>query len=189
MILPDHEIRKLLAEGILVVEPLRDPEHQVQAAWVDLTLGDEFKVFKHTQEPFIDSRQPKDYTETVRADGRPFTVHPGDFILGITGERIRIPSSLAAYVDGRSSLGRLGVTAHITAGWIDPGFDGKLVLEISNLGKMPVTLYPGMRICKLLLFQLASPAEVPYNLRKDAKYAGQSAVGQSKMYQDEDVRK
>ena len=184
MILPDHEIRKYLQSGKLAVEPLDDPEVQIQAAWIDLSLGSEFKVFKHTQEPFIDSKQPKDYTEPISVKSGGFTIHPGEFILGITKERIRIPPDLAAYVDGRSSLGRLGVTAHITAGWIDPGFEGKLVLEISNLGKMPVTLYPNSRIAKLVLFKLSSPAEVPYNLRKGAKYANQSEITQSKMHED-----
>ena len=186
MILPDHEIRKRLEEGSLKVEPLDNPKVQIQAAWIDLRLGTEFKVFKHTKEPFIDSAKPKEYTEPVTIDASGFTVHPHEFILGITKERIKIPNDLAAYVDGRSSLGRLGVTAHITAGWIDPGFEGHLVLEISNLGKMPVTLYPNIRIAKLVLFKLSSPAEVPYNLRKGAKYHLQDTVTQSKLYKDDE---
>ncbi|MBI4021105.1 MAG: dCTP deaminase [Candidatus Aenigmarchaeota archaeon] len=184
MILPDHEIRAALQAGTIAIEPLTDPETQIQAAWVDLSLGREFKVFKHTQEPFIDSRQPREYTESVDAGDRPFTIHPHEFILGITKEKIRIPADLAAYVDGRSSLGRLGVTAHITAGWIDPGFEGRLVLEISNLGKMPVTLYPGMRICKLVFFRLSSPAQVPYNKKKNPKYLHQDTISQSKIHED-----
>lgn len=187
MILPDHEIKNYLAEGKLVVEPLDNPDAQVQPAWIDLRLGNEFKVFKHTKEPFIDSKQPKEYTEPVQIADRGFTVHPGEFILGITKERIKIPAELAAYVDGQSSLGRLGVTTHITAGWVDPGFDGRLVLEISNLGKMPVILYPNGRIAKLVLFKLSSPAQVPYNLRKDAKYRNQDGVAQSKIYKDNDL--
>lgn len=184
MIVPDHEIRKLLEEGRVVIEPLDDPEDQIQASCVDLRLGNEFKVFKHTHEPFIDSRNPKDYTEKHVCNEKPFVLHPNEFVLGITRERIRIPRDMAAYIDGRSSLGRLGVTAHITSGWVDPGFEGRLVLEISNLGKMPVTLYPGMKMCKLLLMKLSSPAEVPYNERKGAKYHKQEEVHQSKIHED-----
>ncbi len=183
MIIPDHEIRALLKSGKLQIDPLENAEEQIQAAWIDLRLGNEFQVFKTTAEPFIDSRNPKEYTQTLTVDGKPFIIHPGEFVLGITVERIGIPGDHAAYIDGRSSLGRLGVTAHITAGWIDPGFSGKLVLEISNLGRMPVMLYPGMRICKLLLFKLNSPAELPYNLRK-TKYQNQDRVQGSKLHED-----
>ncbi len=186
MILPDHEIKALLKEGRLSIEPLEDLEKQIQPAWVDLRLGSEFRVFKYTSEAFIDSRNPKEYTEAYSCDEKPFVLHPREFILGITKESIKIPDDLAAYVDGRSSLGRLGITAHITSGWVDPGFSGKLVLEISNLGKMPVTLYPGMRICKLLLFKLNSPAQVPYNKRKDAKYCNQEKVSESKIHSERD---
>ena len=184
MILPDHEIRKLLKEGRISIEPMEDG--QVQAACVDLRLGSEFRVFKYTSEAFIDSRNPKEYTQTYCSDGKPFILHPKEFILGITKESIKVPDDLAAYVDGRSSLGRLGITAHITSGWVDPGFQGKLVLEISNLGKMPVTLYPDMRICKLLFFQLNSPAEVPYYKKKDAKYRNQESVCESKIHDEKD---
>jgi dCTP deaminase len=184
MILPDHEIRKSLEEGRLLIEPLEDPEKQIQPAWVDLRLGSEFKVFKHTAEPFIDSRDPKEYTQSHECDGKPFILHPGEFVLGITKEKIRIPGDMAGYVDGRSSLGRLGVTAHITSGWVDPGFSGKLVLEISNLGKMPVTLYPGMRMCKLILFRLSSPSERPYDQRETSKYRDQDKVEQSRIHRD-----
>ena len=166
MILPDHEIKKLLADGKIRIEPLDDPEVQIQPACVDLRLGSEFKIFKHTKEAFIDSKDPKDYTEDHISNGEPFVLHPNEFVLGITKERITIPADIAAYLDGKSSIGRLGITAHITSGWIDPGFSGKLVLEISNLGKMPVKIYPDMRICKLLLFRLTSPSERPYNIRK-----------------------
>jgi len=186
MILPDHEIRKMLKEGRIVIEPLDDPESQIQAACVDLKLGPEFRVFKYTSEAFIDSRDPKEYTQTFCTDGKPFILHPKEFILGITRESIKIPSDLAAYVDGRSSLGRIGITAHITSGWVDPGFSGKLVLEITNLGKMPVTLYPGMKICKLLFFKLSSPAEVPYDQRKSAKYRNQESVCESRIHSEKD---
>jgi len=184
MIVPDHEIKRLLKEGKLIIEPLDDPEDQIQPACVDLRLGSEFKIFKYTSQPYIDSKNPSDYTQSCDTGGKPFILHPREFVLGITKEKITIPPDMAAYVDGRSSLGRLGVTAHITSGWIDPGFSGRLVLEISNLGKIPVTLYPGMKICKLLLFKLTSPSEIPYNMRKTAKYHNQEEISQSKIHED-----
>ncbi|MBI4175612.1 MAG: dCTP deaminase [Candidatus Aenigmarchaeota archaeon] len=183
MILPDHEIRKLLGEGKIRIEPL-ELDKQLQPAWVDLRLGSEFSRFKYTEEPFIDSRQPKEHTKTYDTRGKRFVLHPREFVLGITMERVTLPGDIAAYIDGRSSLGRLGITAHITSGWVDPGFSGRLVLEISNMGKMPVIVYPGMRMCKILFFNLNSPAEVPYNRKKDAKYANQETVGQSKIHED-----
>jgi len=188
MILPDHEIKKYLHEGKIVVEPLTDPEVQIQAAWVDLRLGNEFKMFKHTHEAFIDSKNPKEYTETiVAAEGKPLILHPKEFVLGITKERIKIPNDLVGYVDGRSSLGRLGITAHITSAWVDPGFEGKLVLEVSNLGKMPVTIYPEMRVAKLLFFKLTSPAERPYGEARGSKYKNQDTVTESKISNDKNI--
>jgi len=178
MIIPDHEIRKLLSSGNVVVEPL-EPE-QVQAACIDLRLGDEFRVFKSTSEAFIDSRNPKEYTECIKS-GEKFIIHPNEFILGITMERVRLPADVAAYVDGKSSLGRLGVTAHITSSLVEPGWDGRLVLEIANLGKMPVVLYPGMKICKLVLMRMSSASERPYNTRAETKYKGQSGVIESRI--------
>lgn len=184
MILPDHEIRKMLKKGRIVIEPLDNPE-KIQGACVDLSLGTEFRIFKHIEGALIDSKNPKEYTEFVEKEyGKPFIIHPGEFVLGITKEKVKIPDDMVAYVDGRSSLGRLGVTAHITSGWIDPGFNGRLVLEISNLGKMPVTLYPGMKICKILFLKLTSPSETPYYKRTDAKYQNQDTVEQSKIHED-----
>jgi dCTP deaminase len=181
MIIPDHEIRELLKSGKVKVEPLDDG--QIQAACIDLRLGSEFRVFKHAHEAFIDSRNPKEYTECVKADGQ-FIIHPGEFILGITVERVALPADMAAYVDGKSSLGRLGVTAHITSSLVEPGWDGRLVLEIANLGKMPVTLYPDMKICKLVLMRMSSASERPYGVRKETKYKGQNGVTESRISGD-----
>ncbi len=183
MIIPDHEIKKLLAEGRVRIEPLEDADGQIKSGCVDLRLANEFRLFKHTREAFIDSKNPKEYTEDTSVE-RSFVLHPHEFVLGITEEKVTLPADIMGYVDGRSSLGRLGVTAHITSGFVDPGFSGKLVLEICNLGKMPVMLYPGMRICKLLLFRMSSASETPYNLRKDAKYKDQDSISQSKIYKD-----
>ncbi len=172
MILTDREIIEYLKSGRLVIEPLDEPELQIQSAWVDLRLGNQFRVFRVLTEPYIDIKDgTKDYTELVDiSDGQAFVLHPREFVIGITKERIRLPPDLVGYVDGRSSLGRLGITAHITSGFVDPTFDGKLALEISNLGKMPVRLYPGMRMCKLVLFKLTGSVSRPYSQRPEAKY-------------------
>jgi len=186
MIIPDHEIRALLREGRVRIEPIDDG--QVQAACVDLRLGGEFRVFKHTHDAFIDSRNPREHTERVDSEGRPFIIHPNEFVLGITRERVALPDDIAAYVDGKSSLGRLGVTAHITSSLVEPGWDGRLVLEIANLGKMPVTLYPGMKICKLVLMRMSSASEKPYHKREETKYKGQDGVLESRIAREHGQR-
>lgn len=185
MILPDHEIKKLLEEGELVVEPMY-PEVQIQPAGIDLRLGSEFRVFKATSIPYIDTRkESQDYTEIVEiAENQPFIIDPGEFVLGIVREYIRLPDFLMGSVDGRSSLGRLGITIHATSASMNPGWEGRFVLEISNMGKMPVALFLGMRIAKLTLHKLSSPAEKPYGKRRGAKYQGQDGVGESKIHED-----
>ena len=184
MILPDHEIKKRLSEGSLAIEPISDLDKQVQPAWVDLRLGSKFQVFKNLHQPFIDIRNPGEYTELFDTRGEAFILHPKEFVLGMTLEKIGIPPDLVAYVDGQSSLGRLGITSHVTAGWIDPGFSGNLVLEISNLGKMPVKMYPGMKICKLVLLRLNSECELPYDRRKEAKYRNQNETLPSRIHEE-----
>lgn len=181
MILPDHEIRRYLEEGKLIIKNLENPKKQIQAAWIDLSLDSKFQIFKSLQRPYIDIKNPQEYAEIYDTNCEPFILHPKEFVLGMTKEWIKIPSDLAAYVDGHSSLGRLGITSHITSGWVDPGFFGKLVLEITNIGKMPVKLYPGMKICKLVLFKLTSPAKLPYDKRKESKYKDQKDM-YSKIY-------
>ncbi|MBU0898695.1 MAG: dCTP deaminase [Nanoarchaeota archaeon] len=185
MILPDHEIKKLLAEGKIKIEPLSDPELQIQPAGVDLRLSNKFRVFKLSSIPFIDTKkQAEDYTEVIEVDDeKGFIIHPGEFVLGSVKEYIKISDDLVGSVDGRSSLGRLGISIHTTSSSINPGWEGTLVLEISNIGKMPVVLYPGMRIAKLALHKLSSPAERPYNVRK-TKYHGQDVVQESKVHED-----
>lgn len=181
MILSDRDIKKYLKEKRLVIEPLPTAE-QLQPAWIDLTLGTDFLTFKRTSTAFIDPKNPQDYTEPVKIeDGKPFILHPGEFVLGSVREYVKLPDDLAAAVDGRSSLGRLGILTHITSTFVNPGWGGRLVLEINNVGKMPVMLYPGMRICKLVFFKLSSPSENPYDKRKDAKYHEQKTVAPSKL--------
>lgn len=186
MILPDHEIRKLMKDGKLVIEPLANPEEQIRSAGVDLRLGNEFKLFKASAIPFIDTRgSPEKYTESVIVeDGNPFVIHPGDFVLGSIKEYIRMPDHLMGSVDGRSSLGRLGIVIHATSSSINPGWEGSFVLEIANISRMPVKLYPGQRIAKLTLHMLSSPPERSYANRTDTKYQGQKGVGETRIHEE-----
>lgn len=186
MILSDRDIKKYLAEGKLKIEPLEDPDKQIQGAWVDLSLGNEFRVFKVPSTPFIDPKVPIDgYTEVVHLENeKPFILHPREFVLGTIREYIKIPDDLMGAVDGRSSLGRLGIVVHSTSAGINPGWEGHLVLEISNVGKVPVMLYPNMKVCKLVLHELSSPAEKPYYKQKDAKYQKQTGISESKIFKE-----
>ena len=183
MILSDRDIKTYLKSKKLIIEGF--DEKNIQAGWVDLSLGNEFRLFKSTSQPYIDVANPKNHTESINVDdGKQFILHPGEFVLAQTDEKIKIPSDLAAYVDGRSSLGRLGLVVHVTSGFVDPGFAGRLVLEMTNVGKIPIAIYPKMRICKLVFFKLSSEAELPYFLRKDAKYRDQESVEASKIHED-----
>jgi len=186
MILPDHEIKTLLKDGSLVIEPLDDFDKQIRPAGVDLRLGNEFRFFKLSGIPYIDIKnKPENYTELVVVeDNKPFVIHPGEFVLGTVKEYIKMPTNLMGSVDGRSSLGRLGVIIHATSSSINPGWEGRFVLEITNIGKMPVALYPGHRIAKLTLHKLSSEPEACYAKRKDTKYHGQEGVSETRVYEE-----
>lgn len=186
MIVPDHEIKRYIEEGKIVIEPLENPEIQIQPAGVDLRLGNEFRIFKSSTIPFIDTRKKtEDYTELVKVeDDKPFIIHPGEFVLGVVKERIRISDDLVGSVDGRSSLGRLGISIHTTSSSINPGWEGNFVLEITNMGRLPVALYPSMRIAKLTLHKLSSPSEKPYDKREDTKYQKQEGVSETRVHED-----
>ena len=177
MFLSDRDIRARLARGDLVVRPLDDPDRQVQPASIDLRLGNEFLVFKNVRLPVLRVDEPglvERIGETVRIeDGDEFILHPGEFALGSTYEWVEIPDDLVAKVEGRSSLGRLAVIVHATAGFIDPGFKGTITLELSNLGRVPVALKPKMRVSQIALAQMTSPAERPYGEARGSKYQGQ----------------
>ena len=163
-ILSDKDIKEYLKEDKIGIEPLKD-EKQIQPSSVDLRLGDEFKVFKVIRKPYIDPKDEEDvssYMEsTTVKEGEAFIIHPNEFALATTLEYVKLPDDLVARVEGRSSMGRLGVTMHVTAGFIDPGFEGKITLEISNIGAMPVALYPGQRVCQIVFETMTSPAEKP----------------------------
>lgn len=185
MILSDRSIRDEIEAGHLIIDPYDSA--MVQPASVDLRLSRRFLVFRNTQQPFIDVRTPVDNVmELVEvANGDPVFVHPKEFILGSTLERVSLPNDLVARLDGRSSLGRLGIVIHSTAGFIDPGFSGHITLEMSNLANLPIALYPGMRIAQISFHQMTTPAEIPYGRRAlGSKYQGQDAPTASRVYLD-----
>jgi dCTP deaminase len=188
MILSDTDILARLGEGSLVIEPLDDVDQQVQPASVDLRLGAEFLEFQRTNISCIHptrEREVSDYiTETVVADDEEFVLHPGDFVLGTTRERIEMPRDLVANVEGRSSLGRLAVVVHATAGFVDPGYRGQVTLELSNLGTAPVALTPGMRVSQLVFTELSSPADRPYGSERGSKYQDQEGPQASRIGDD-----
>jgi dCTP deaminase len=190
MILSDADILARLEAGDLVIDPLSDPELQVQPASVDLRLGREFLEFQHANIPCIhpNSEQEVDeyVDETYVEEGDEYILHPGDFVLGTTVERVEIPPDLIAHVEGRSSLGRLAIVVHATAGLADPGYQGQITLELSNLGTAPVALTPGMRISQLTFTELKSPAERPYGEERGSKYQGQSGPQASKIQGDDE---
>jgi dCTP deaminase len=190
MILSDGDIRRRLTDGELVVEPLDDPELQIQPASIDLRLGREFLEFQRTNIPCIhpNSEQEVDeyVNETYVEEGDDFILHPGDFVLGTTKERVEIPPDLIAHVEGRSSLGRLAVVVHATAGLCDPGYEGQITLELSNLGTAPVALTPEMRISQLTFTELKTPAERPYGTERGSKYQGQKGPQASRIQSDEE---
>ncbi|WP_257298709.1 dCTP deaminase [Haloarchaeobius sp. FL176] len=188
MILSDADILRRLEEGDLVVEPLDDIDLQVQPASVDLRLGREFLEFQRTNIPCIhpnsESEVDEYVNETVVDPEGEFILHPGDFVLGTTKERVEIPADLIAHVEGRSSLGRLAVVVHATAGLCDPGYRGQITLELSNLGSAPVALTPGMRISQLTFTELKTPAERPYGSERGSKYQDQTGPQASKIQGD-----
>ncbi|WP_276271087.1 dCTP deaminase [Haloarcula litorea] len=188
MILSDADILRRLEAGDLVVEPLDDPDIQIQPASIDLRLGREFLEFQHANIPCIHPNsedEVADYVEetTVPEDGE-YILHPGDFVLGTTHERVAIPDDLIAHVEGRSSLGRLAIVVHATAGLCDPGYQGQITLELSNLGTAPVALTPGMRISQLTFTELKTAADRPYGSERGSKYQGQSGPQASKIQGD-----
>src|SRR5512138_753817 len=162
MILSDRSILEEIDGGRIEIDPF-DP-NCVQPSSVDLHVDNSFRVFRNSRYPYIDVKQEQaDLTEVVRVDdGEAFILHPGEFVLGSTSERVRLPDDLVARLEGTSSLGRLGLLIHSTAGYVDPGWDGHLTLELSNVANLPITIYPGMRIGQISFFRLSAPAEKPY---------------------------
>ncbi len=179
-VLSDGTIRRLVDEKRIVIDPW-DPE-LVQPASVDLRLGDSFRVFHNHRTAAIDLREgpPANLTEEVTS-ADVFVIHPGEFVLGVTREYVELPDDIVARIEGKSSLGRLGLIVHATAGFVDPGFKGTLTLEITNLTRVPIKLYPGLLIAQLSFMALDAPAERPYgSAALGSHYQGQLAATESR---------
>ena len=177
MILSDRDIREHIESGRIKVDPPLDLTVQLGSCSVDFRLGNTFMVFEHSRYSYIDPRQPQSIGDGMRTievpDGESFIMQAGDFALASTIESLELPDDLVARVEGRSSVARLGITVHSTAALFEPGWIGTATMELSNLGRMAVALYPGMRICSFTFEQLSSAAEVPYSKKTGNKYAGQ----------------
>ncbi|MSU76046.1 dCTP deaminase [Patescibacteria group bacterium] len=207
MILSDRDIKRLISSGRIKLSPKPDMNEALGAASLDLRLSSKFRVYKSTATPFIDPQdrgtfeqltEPIDVTESDPAQAllpnaqpgpRAFVLHPGEFVLGLTEEQIELPDDVAARIEGKSSLGRLGIVIHSTAGHIDPGYIGGITLEITNIGVIPVLLHPGMRFCQLVFESMSGPVEVPYSEKKTAKYAGTTEPGSSKIFEEAGKKK
>jgi dCTP deaminase len=188
MVLSDKDIKKAINNGEIVVDPRPDFEHALGSCSLDLRLGDTFRVFDQSKHGFIDPSK-KDYGNEITREikikaGEDFIMHPGDFVLAVTLENVKISPKLMGRLEGRSSLGRLGIVVHSTASIFDPGWDGKPVLELGNLGKMAVSLRVGMRICAMTFEELSSPSERPYVNKLNAKYVGQSEPLESRIHEE-----
>ena len=185
MVLSDRDIKKAIKEKRIEITPLPDFNVQLGSCSIDLRLGDTFRVFEHSRHPYIDPYKKSISDEVTREikikDKEPFIIQPGDFVLATTIEYIEVPDDLTGRLEGRSSIGRLGVVIHSTAANIECGFRGHITLELANMGKMPVALYSEMRICSISFEELSSPAEVPYYKKRGAKYVGQKGPGESKL--------
>ena len=185
MVLSDRDIRAEIEAGRIVIDPYL-PE-AVQPSSIDLHLDRRFRVFKNSRYPYIDVREEQpELTELVEIGGDdPFILHPGEFVLGQTHEWVELPDDLVARLEGKSSLGRLGLLIHSTAGYVDPGWKGNLTLELSNVANLPIALYAGMRIGQISFFKMSSPVDRPYGSPElGSKYQGQSEPTASAFHRD-----
>ena len=185
MILSDHTIREQLETGRIVIEPL--DLGNIQPSSVDLRLDRYFRVFRNHTMRVIDVKEDQEeLTELVEiGDEEGFILHPGEFVLGSTAERVALPNDLVARLEGKSSLGRLGLLIHSTAGFVDAGWDGHLTLELSNVANLPITLYPGMKIGQISFLQMTTPADIPYGSGQvGSKYQGQRGPTPSRYFEN-----
>ena len=185
MVLSDSTITKLLGEGRIEIDPYEPG--LLQPSSVDVRVDRLFRVFHNNRYPFIDVKvEQEELTELVTVEGgHPFVLHPGEFVLGSTLERIRLADDLVARLEGKSSLGRLGLLIHSTAGFIDPGWDGHVTLELSNVANLPITIYPGMKIGQISFMQMTEPASTPYGSSQlGSKYQGQRGPTPSRYYEN-----
>jgi dCTP deaminase len=183
VVLSDRTIRQEIESGRIVIDPF--DASNVQPSSVDVRVDRQFRVFHNARYPFIDVRQPMDdLTELVEiSDDEPFILHPGEFVLGQTLERVTLPDDLVARLEGKSSLGRLGLLIHSTAGFVDSGFSGNLTLELSNVANLPITIYHGMPIGQISFMRMDGPVERPYGSGEaGSKYQGQAEPTPSRFY-------
>jgi len=185
VILSDKSILEAIESGRIEIDPFF--KDCIQPSSVDLHLSPAFRVFHNARKPFIDLKLPQDdlTEEMVVPAGEAMILHPGEFVLGSTVERIRLPDDLVARLEGKSSLGRLGLLIHSTAGFVDPGWNGTLTLELSNVANLPITLYPGMKIGQVSFYELSTPALHPYGSEEaGSKYQGQTGPVPSRFYRE-----
>lgn len=183
MLISDRDIRQEIADGRIVLEPY--DESMIQPASVDVRIDRFFRLFDNHKYPHIDpAQQQEDLTRLVEvAPNEPFILHPGEFVLGSTYEKVTLPDDVAARLEGKSSLGRLGLLTHSTAGFIDPGFSGHVTLELSNMATLPIMLWPGSKVGQLCFFRLSSPTEHPYGSGAYGnRYQGQRGPTASRSY-------
>jgi dCTP deaminase len=185
VVLSDRTIATLIAEGRIGIDPY--DESLLQPSSVDVRVDRFFRVFHNARYPYIDVTEPQEaLTEVVEVEGdEPFILHPGEFVLGSTLERVALPDDLVARLEGKSSLGRLGLLIHSTAGFIDPGFDGHVTLELSNVANLPITIYHGMKIGQISFMRMTEPASTPYGSSAlGSKYQGQRGPTPSRYWQN-----
>jgi dCTP deaminase len=183
VVLSDRTIRAEIEAGRIQIDPY--DEGLIQPSSVDVRVDGQFRVFHNGRYPYIDVRQPMEgLTELVKPkQGEPFILHPGEFVLGQTLERVTLPDDLVARLEGKSSLGRLGLLIHSTAGFVDSGFSGNLTLELSNVANLPITIYEGMPIGQISFMRMDGPVERPYGARENhSKYQGQAEPTPSRFY-------
>ncbi len=177
MVLSDRDIIKALESGRIRIDPAPDLTKQLGSVSVDFRLGTTFMVFEHSRFSFIDPRDTSSISDAMRtievSPDEPFIMQPGDFALASTMESLELPDDLLGRLEGRSSIARLGITVHSTAAVFEPGWIGTATMELSNLGRMAVALYPGMRICAFSFEDVSSPVMTPYRMKANNKYAGQ----------------
>ncbi len=191
MILSDKDIKKYIKEGKIKIIPNPDFEEQLGPCSLDLHLGNSFKVFKPSRYPYLDIKRKIDFESTMEEinieDGSPFILQAKELVIAVTKENIILPNDIMSRLDGRSSLGRLGLIVHSTAARFDPGWEGKAVMELGNMGITPIILYAGMRICAMTFETLSSPVGTSYVKHKDHKYAGQDSAAASKLNEEPDL--
>ncbi len=185
MVLSDRTIKAEISAGRIVIDPY--DEGLIQPSSIDVRVDDKFRVFHNARYPYIDVRQEMDgLTELVQVSKEePFILHPGEFVLGQTLESIALPDDIVARLEGKSSLGRLGLLIHSTAGFVDPSFEGNLTLELSNVANLPITIYYGMPIGQISFMRMDGPVETPYGAKEaGSKYQGQAEPTPSRFYRN-----